>query len=290
MKWSFFLLVSELLVSLFVEAKLDTFSGEERDDGLLAFSDNEDVVDSGGEGVTCGVLHVGDVEGAGVLLNVLEDTDSADVVTTDDQNLGAVFVLNEGLSFSALEIHLQFRVIKYKYFQKRKERKSVIYLDSVVLLDIGVRISECSAVVGDDIGHLVGSHGLSFDTAELELGFLGVNLVCLKSALHVVKDSEELASFLDGDHVHDAEGVSGLSSDLAVNLNQAFLVFNNFHSLLTGESVSQSVFEKNVQRNAFSSSVGSSGGSGCVDTAELVQHPVRGSGHSLLMLLGSSCL
>lgn len=103
---SFLLVVSELLVSLFVEAELDTFSGEERDDGLLAFSDNKDVVDSGSEGVTCGVLHVSDVEGAGVLLNVLEDTDSADVVTTDDQNLGAVFVLNEGLSFSTLEIHL----------------------------------------------------------------------------------------------------------------------------------------------------------------------------------------
>ncbi len=159
-----------------------------------------------------------------------------------------------------------------------------------MFLDIGVRISECSAVVGNDIGHLVGSHSLSSDTAELELGFLGINLVSLKSALHVVKDSEELSSSFNGDHIHDAERESGLSSDLTVNLDQAFLVFNNFHSLLASESVSQSVSEENVQGNAFSSLVGAGGGSGCVYTAEFVQHPVRRSGDSLLMLLGSSCL
>ena len=35
--------------SLFNEAELDTSAWEERNDGLLAFTDDEDVVDSGGE-------------------------------------------------------------------------------------------------------------------------------------------------------------------------------------------------------------------------------------------------
>ena len=87
--------VGESLLSLLSEGKLDTLAREEGDHGLLAFSNNEDVVDSGGEGVTSGVLDVGNIEGAGVLLNVLEDTDSADVVTTDDEDLGSVLELDE---------------------------------------------------------------------------------------------------------------------------------------------------------------------------------------------------
>jgi hypothetical protein len=39
----------ESLLSLLDEGKLDTLLGQERDDGLFALSNNEDVVNSGGE-------------------------------------------------------------------------------------------------------------------------------------------------------------------------------------------------------------------------------------------------
>lgn len=159
-----------------------------------------------------------------------------------------------------------------------------------MLFDIGVRISESSAVVGNNVGNLVGTHSLSSDTAELELGFFGVDLVSLKSTFHVVKDSEELASSFNGDDVHDSKRESGFSSDLAINLDQTFLVFNNLHCLLTGESVSQSVSEENGQGDALSSLVGSGGGSCGVNSSEFVQHPVGRSSDSLLVLLRSSCL
>lgn len=136
-----------------------------------------------------------------------------------------------------------------------------------MLLDIGVRISNSSTVVGHNVGNLVGSHSLSFDTAELELSFLGIDLVSLESTFHVVKDSEELASSLNGDNVHDAEGESGFSSDLAVDLDQTFLVFNDLHCLLTGESISQSISKEHRERDAFLSLMGSSGGSGGVNSS-----------------------
>jgi len=98
--------VVEFLVSLFDQAELDTSLGKEGNDGLFAFSNNEDVVHSGSEGVSKGVLNVSDIERAGRLFNVLENTDSSDVVTTDDQNLSAVFVFNEAFNFSSLEIQL----------------------------------------------------------------------------------------------------------------------------------------------------------------------------------------
>ena len=56
--------------------------------------------------VSLGVLDVSNVEGAGVSLDVLEDTDSADVVTTDDHNLSTVLVLDEALNFAGLEVQL----------------------------------------------------------------------------------------------------------------------------------------------------------------------------------------
>ena len=47
---------------------------------------------------------MGNVEGAGVSLDVLEDTDTTDVVTTDDEHLSAVLVLDEVLNLTALKV------------------------------------------------------------------------------------------------------------------------------------------------------------------------------------------
>lgn len=56
--------------------------------------------------VACGVLDVSNVEGAGVSLDVLEDTNTTDVVTTDDEDLSSVLVLDEALNFAALKVNL----------------------------------------------------------------------------------------------------------------------------------------------------------------------------------------
>ena len=70
----------------FLEGKLDTLGREEGDDGFLSFSDDEDVVDSSGKGVTIGILDMGDGEAAGVLLNVLKNSDSSNIVSSSDGN------------------------------------------------------------------------------------------------------------------------------------------------------------------------------------------------------------
>ena len=56
--------------------------------------------------VALGVLDVSNVEGAGVSLDVLEDTNATDVVTTDNEDLSAVLVLDEALNFAALKVNL----------------------------------------------------------------------------------------------------------------------------------------------------------------------------------------
>ena len=78
--------VSESLLSFFNEIHLDTLAGEESDDGFLALSDNEDVTNSSAEGMSVGVLDMDDVKTTGVLFDVLDDTNSTDIVSSSDDN------------------------------------------------------------------------------------------------------------------------------------------------------------------------------------------------------------
>ena len=50
--------------------------------------------------VAIDVLDVSDVKAAGVLFDVLENTDTTDVVTSDDEDLSTVLILNEALNFT----------------------------------------------------------------------------------------------------------------------------------------------------------------------------------------------
>jgi len=118
-----------------------------------------------------------------------------------------------------------------------------------VFLDVWVRISNGSSIMGDDVGDLVLSHGLALDSAELESSLLGVDFVSLISALGIVENSELFSCFLDGDYIHNSKWESGVSSD--------FLVLNDFNSFLTRKSIVQSVSKKHVEGYAFSSFVGS---------------------------------
>lgn len=159
-----------------------------------------------------------------------------------------------------------------------------------MLFDIRVRVPDGSAVVGDYVGHLVGSHGLALDAAKLELSLFGVDRVSLEATFHVVKDSEMLAGLFDGDYVHNTEGIAGFASDLAVDLDEALLILNNLYCFLASKSISQSVAQQYCQRNALSALVGAGGRPGCVDSAQFVEHPVGRCCYSLLVLLWTSCL
>lgn len=112
-------------VSLLDEAEADASLGEDGDEGLLALANDEHVGRAGGERVACGVLDVGDVEAAGVLLDVLEHADSADVVAADDDHLGAVLVLDNAFDFACLEVKLYDVIFNIKIIQKsgKKERR-----------------------------------------------------------------------------------------------------------------------------------------------------------------------
>ncbi len=56
-----------------------------------------------------GVLDVGDLVGTGVVLDVLEDTNTTDVVTTDDEDGGAVVELDNTVDLTSLKVELKLK-------------------------------------------------------------------------------------------------------------------------------------------------------------------------------------
>lgn len=153
-----------------------------------------------------------------------------------------------------------------------------------------MRIPDSSAVVRHDVRNLVRADGLVDDLAQLEASLLLVDGVGHVLALDVPEHSEVLASSLDRDDVHEAERVLAVSADLAVDLDETFLVLADLDHLLVGEGVLQTLSQQNGDRNALSQLVRSGSWSVSISSRELVKHPVGGGGHALHVFLRSSSL
>lgn len=93
-------------VTLLNEGKSDSFASWEGDDWLLAIANNEDVRKTGGKGVAMGVFDVSDFVGTGVVFDVLEDTDTTDVVSAGSENEGAVIEFDDSVNLTSLKVKL----------------------------------------------------------------------------------------------------------------------------------------------------------------------------------------
>jgi len=255
------------VVTLFNEGKLDTFTSGEGDEGLLGITNHENVGKTGGERVTTGVLDVSDLVRTGVVLNVLEDTDTSHVVSTSGENGSAVIELDNTINITSLKVKL----------------------DGVVLLDVGVGETDGAAVVCDNIWDLVLSKNLSGDFDELEASLLSVDGVGHEAALNVVEHAEVLAGLVDGNNILETEGELVVTSDFTVNLDVLVSGLADLKGLLLGKSVLKSVAEEHGEWDALTELVGAGSWAGSVHATELIKAPVGGCEHSLQVLLGSSC-
>jgi len=59
--------------------------------------------------VATGVLNVSDLVRTRVVLDVLEDTNTTDVVTTDDEDGGAIVKLDNTVNLTSLKVELQIK-------------------------------------------------------------------------------------------------------------------------------------------------------------------------------------
>ena len=112
--------------------------------------------------------------------------------------------------------------------ERETKTKSAAYLDRVVLLDIWVRETDGSAVVGDNVWNLVLAKNLSLDLAEFEAGLFRVNAMRLEASLDVVKNAEVLVGLLDGNDVLEPKWVTWVSPNSVVNLDIGIFVPADF--------------------------------------------------------------
>jgi len=256
------------LVSLFNESEGESLLGGEGNDGLGGGSTDDDtVLLSGGKRVVVGILNVGNVVRTVVDLDVLEDTDATNIVSSSNEDLSSVLELEASIDITGGEVEL----------------------DGVVDVDLGVGVSDGSTVMGDDVWDRVFADALLLDLAEFELGFLLGDLDGGEASLNIVEDSEVLSGLGDGDDVHETEGESVVSADLVVHSDvSVILIFADLKALVSGESILQSGSEEDREGEALSHLVGTGGRSGGVNTSKFGQEPVLGSEHALHMFFGTS--
>ena len=126
-----------------------------------------------------GVLYMDDVEATNVLLAVGDDTATAPVTTTSDEDEVASIKLDKVGKLALLNVET----------------------NGIVDFDRGVGVTDGAAVVSDDEGDaLVADRNLS-DLEELVRSLLSGDAVDRKPALNVVKQTEVLARLLDRDDI-----------------------------------------------------------------------------------------
>lgn len=192
--------IESILLLDYVE--LDTLSLRQCDQSILTLADDIKIHDSCGECVSLGISDMDDVDRTLVSLLVSYNSQSALVLASSDQREVAVFELDVFQDCSGGQVKL----------------------DSVVGLNFGVRVPDCPAVTSHDVRHAIISHEPLLHRAQLEFGFFVRDSLELEAALNVVLQSEMLSSSLDGDHIHNTNGILGVRSRFSVNVDQTSLI------------------------------------------------------------------
>lgn len=116
-----------------------------------------------------------------------------------------------------------------------------VELDSVSLLDIGMRESDCPAVVSDNVRDLVGSDQSGLDFQQFEPGFCFLDLEESEATLDVIEHPVVLVGLDDCHYVHHTDWELDVTSDFIINLDPCLLVLNDDVGFAAGQRQSQSV-------------------------------------------------
>jgi hypothetical protein len=217
---------SQTTVTLLGDGETNTLTLRKSDDRLLGTND-KNVAETSGELVTLGVSDGDNVKGSRVLIVVSDVTDTAHVTTTSAHDEGAMIELEELGHTARFEVNL----------------------DSVVNLDVWIRVADGAAIVGDNVWDTLLANLSLLDLAELELSLLSIDLVHGVATLNVEKQTEVLTSLWDGDDVHKTSWEADIGADLTVNEDVAFL--EDHLNLVIGEGVFETVAEEHNQWKAL---------------------------------------
>jgi len=137
------------------------------------------------------------IKAPSMLLPVHDDTSSAHVAPTGNQNNVS------GVEFDEVS---DFALFKIKF-------------DSVIDFNSRIGITNCASVMGDNVRNSAAANSYSADFQELVGSFFRCDAVDGETTLDIVEESEVLARFFDRDDIHEAGGVGSVSADFAIDFD-----------------------------------------------------------------------
>ena len=216
-----------MLSLLFEDGQLDTLALRQRNHRLVAGTNGENVLESGGKVLASGIGQVDDFKGALVLFASVDDTDTTGVSTTGNHAQSTGVKLDKVGDFVGSDVNH----------------------DGVTFLDHRIRVSDGSRVVQLHARNALVAQLLLDHLAQLVLRFNTGDSVHDKSTFLVVHQTEVFVRLFNFDNVHDTARIALLHSNFTVNLDQALL--KNRRDFLVVQRVLQTVSQDQAQREAF---------------------------------------
>lgn len=140
-----------------------------------------------------------DIKTSNVLLPMHNDTSSAHVTSTGDHDDVACVELDKVGDFCLIDV----------------------IFDGVVDTDMGVRVTDGSAVVGNDVRDSTVADSHATDFQELIGGLLRCDTVDRETALDIIEETEVLSGFFDSDNILEASRVGWVGADFSIDFDQA---------------------------------------------------------------------
>ena len=164
------------------------------------------------------ILHVYNIKVTNVLLTVHDNTRTAHVTTASYHN----------------------QVSRIKLCDADNLILGEVKPDGIVHPDSGIGITNCTSVVGDNVGHAPVAESNLLHLEKLVCRLFSCDPVDNKAALNVVKQAEMITRLLDGEHIcrwmsplsvcarskyrtHETSRIRVVSADLAVHLDETLL-------------------------------------------------------------------
>jgi len=254
----------EPLVSLLGDRHADSLAFGQRHPRLGSLADREDVIQSGGEGVSGGILDVDDVEGSRMSFTVHDDAHSPQVTASGHH-----------ADIPGLELD-----------KVGDLAGSDVDLDAVLRLDQRIRVSDGASIRGGEVGDSLGADRHLLDDAELVSGFFFADAMHLVSALDVVDESEVLSALLHLDDVHESGRVGVVGADATVDFDET--LGEDLLDFRVRQRVLETIPQEERERQALAQLVGTGRRSGSVTSSQFVEHPVSGRRHALHVLTGTA--
>lgn len=250
-------------IPLLGDCQLDTLALRQRDPSLVLTND-EDVGQSGSEGVVNGILDVNNVETSVVALTVGDNTNTSHVTTTGNHSYASGVESNVLCDLTGLKVDL----------------------DGVVDLDCWVWIADSSGIVGDQVWDAFSTKLHSSNLGKLVSRLLVSDSVDGEATLGIVDEPEVLAGLLNGDDIHETSWEGWVRADLAVDLDEA--LHDNSLGFTSVQGIFQPVSDEDNERHALPLLVRTWGRLWCIFSGKLVKQPVGGRCKTLHVFLWSS--